>query len=250
MSSIVLWGPPGSGKTTMACTMTKLGYIVEIFDADQKAEKMVNIQPLVNSGKVVITTLKSNLVEGNLKDRILKPKLPPVGQPQGYLEFVSFVTKLQEKAKDPTNNEWFQSRVLTVDSSTTLFAHMRRLILQVQGRGAMEIQDWGIILSNLEELFTALFALPFAHVILIAHDQTERDELVGKVEVKPLIDGQMKNKVGAYVEEMYYMSPEITKDKSTYQILTKPLGRITQCRTSRDLKTYEPADFSIIFKKG
>lgn len=245
MSSIVLYGPPGSGKTTMACTMAKLGYQVHIFDADQKASKMENIRPLVDQNKVVIHTMESTLIEGDLKARILQPKVPPRKQPKGYLEFIDFVSNLQ---KEPP--ESFKDKVLVVDSTTTLFSHLRRLILHVQGRGAMEIQDWGIILSNLEELFSVLFSLPFEHVILIAHDQTERDELIGKVEIKPLVDGQMKNKVGLYVEEMYYLQPEITKDKSIYRILTKPLGRVTQVRTSRNLDTYEPADFSIIFKEG
>lgn len=248
MSSIVLYGPPGTGKTTMACTMTKLGLKVLLYDADQKAEKMMNIRSLIDNGQVRVITPTATLVEGSLKDRILTPKAPPRKQPQGYLEFVAFVSELQADAtKEP---EKYLNTVLVVDSATTLFSHMRRLILQVQGRGAMEIQDWGIILSNLEELFSVLFSLPFKHVILIAHDQTERDELIGKVEIKPLIDGQMKNKVGLYVEEMYYMSPEITKDKAVYQILTKPVGRVTQARTSRNLKTYEPADFGVIFKEG
>jgi len=256
--------------------MTKLGYKVLLYDADQKAEKMVNIHDLIKSGQVTIVNMKSTLVEGSLKDRILKPKAPPSKQPQGYLEFVAFVTNLQEQCKQDTSvvqstvkkvvsvdpegekdplvltekptGGLYSDTVLVVDSATTLFSHMRRLILQVQGRGAMEIQDWGIILSNLEELFSVLFTLPFKHVILIAHDQTERDELVGRVEIKPLIDGQMKNKVGLYVEEMYYMVPNITKDKAEYLIQTKPMGRVTQCRTSRPLKTIEPADFSVIFK--
>lgn len=242
MSSIVLYSPPGGGKTTMAFTMCKLGYHLEYYDADQKVLKMENIQKYLPQATIV--TPKSSLVEGDLKRRILMPKAPPVRQPKGYLEFLEWITMLQGQPQ-----EWFTGKVGVIDSATTLFSHMRRLILHVQGRGAMEIQDWGIILSNLEELFTTFFSLPFEHTILIAHDQTERDELIGKVEIKPLIDGQMKNKVGLYVEEMYYLQPEITKDKSIYQILTRPIGRVTQVRTSRDLKTYEPADFSIIFKK-
>ena len=67
--------------------------------------------------------------------------------------------------------------------------------------------------------------------------------------MKPLLDGQMKHKAGSYVEEMYFTQVETTKQGAQYTILTKPLGRIKQCRTSRNLNAVEPADFSIILKE-
>jgi hypothetical protein len=218
--------------------MCKLGQSVLLYDADQKARKMFNLKPYIESKLLQVHEPQEKLAT-DLKRRITMPRVAPSSQPKGYLEFIEFITQL-EKDKEP------RADVLVIDSMTRLFEHMRRLILHVQGRGMMEIQDWGIILSNLEELFSTVFSLPYKHVILIAHDQTERDELVGRTEVKPLIDGQMKNKLGGYVEEMYYLQVEATKAGAEYRILTKPLGRVTQVRTSRDLQTYEPADFSMI----
>jgi hypothetical protein len=243
MSSVILYGPPGSGKTTMACSMCKLNLKVLLYDADQKAQRMENLKGYFEKGLIELITPQERLVSDDLRRRITMPKMAPAKQPKGYLEFVDFITALQGGAE-------YHQDVLVIDSMSRIFEHMKRLILHVQGRGAMEIQDWGILLSNLEELFSTVFNLPFKHVILIAHDQTEKDEVTGRTEVKPLIDGQMKNKLGSYVEEMYYLSVEATKAGAEYKIQTRPVGRITQVRTSRALGTYEPADFSLIFKEG
>ena len=242
MSSFILWGPPGSGKTTMACTMCKLGYSVLLIDLDKKAEQMYNLKAYIEESKLTIITPKSDLVAGDLKIRVLQPKRAPIAQPKGYLEFIDTINAIQK-------GEYAKYDVLVVDSTTRLLEHLKRLILHVQGRGSMEIQDWGILLSNLEELFSTVFSLNFEHIILIAHDQTERDELLGTIEMKPLLDGQMKHKAGSYVEEMYFTQVETTKQGAQYTILTKPLGRIKQCRTSRNLNAVEPADFSIILKE-
>jgi hypothetical protein len=231
----------------MAMTMLDLGYDMVYMDLDKKVHKMHNLKRYLElpGERVELLTLGSTLIEkGTLKARVQNMKVAPKKQPQGYLEFIGMMSDLEIK-----DEAYFKNKVSVIDSGTRLFEHLKRLILYFQGRAALEIQDWGLILTNLEELFETFFSLPFEHNILICHDQIEKDDNTGITEVLPLIDGQMKQKAGGYVEECYYFSPDITTKGANYRILTRPLGRVKSARTSRDLQTYEPADFSKIFKE-
>jgi hypothetical protein len=244
MSSIVLYSPPGGGKTTMACTMAKLGYRVHLIDVDNKARKMQNIKPLVDSGKIIVYPIEEKLVEDSLKARVLKPDMKPLKQPQGYLHIIDLITKFET---DPPEGS-MENDVVALDSMSRVEEHMKRLICHIQNKNKFEFAEWGILKSNYEELFSAFYALPFAHQIMIYHSQVEEDQITGSKQFKPLLDGQTKDKVGKDVEEMYFLSMGGTKDQPVYQVTTKPVGRVQQARTSRELKTIEPADFSIIFK--
>lgn len=229
----------------MAFTMLDLGYNMTYIDLDKKAKDMRNLDKyFALPGRIDYRILKSTLIEkGSLKERLTKFKQPPKKQPQGYLEFVDLITEMENKPP-----EYYAGRVICTDSGTRLQEHIRRFILHAQGRGVMEIQDWGVILSSLEELFETYFSLPFAHNILILHEQVEKDELTSRTEILPLIDGQMKQKVGSYVSEMYYMRPETRTSGAYYQILSQPKGQVKTARTSRGLKAVEAADFAQIFK--
>lgn len=52
MSSIFIYGSPGSGKTTLACSMIKLGLKVHILDMDKKVKSMENLRPYVEKNQV------------------------------------------------------------------------------------------------------------------------------------------------------------------------------------------------------
>lgn len=256
MSSILIYGSPGSGKTTAATTFHKLGYKIHILDMDKKVRHMQNLKFLIDTKKASFWESKANLLseETTLRERVLAgPKQAPKVQPQGYLEFVD---QINELTKNPLPDH--EKTVLVVDSMTKVLEHLKRLILQMQGKSDLEYRDWGFILANLEEFFDKFFGLQalqengkslYPHCIVIAHDQVDQDQVTGRMQIKPLIDGSMRNKVGAYVEEMYYAIVEVNREgKAEYKMLTKPLGRVSQARTSRLVETYMPADFSKIFE--
>jgi energy-coupling factor transporter ATP-binding protein EcfA2 len=245
MSSIVLYGPPGSGKTTMAATMCKLGYTVHAIDVDNKMRKMMNIKPLIDAGKIIVYPIEDHLVEDTLRARILHPEMKPLKQPQGYLHIVDQITKFQTTPPPDA----LEKGVILVDSMSRVEEHLKRLICHIQGKNKFEFTEWGILKSNYEELFDTVYSLPFKHQIMIFHSQVEEDQITGSKQFKPLLDGQTKDKVGKDIEEMYFMSIGGTKDAPIYQVTTKPVGRVQQARTSRNLKTTEPADFSVIFKE-
>lgn len=250
MSSIFLYGRPGSGKTTLACSMTKLGYHVHILDMDRKVHTMHNLQPLIQAGLLTYETPTSKLVEGSMKQRLLLGvDKPLVQQPKGYLEFVDMIDRHQTKPI-----EGHENTVLVIDSLSRVSEHLKRFLVHSGKIATMQIQSWGYYLSNLEELFMSFYALQpsvYKHCIIIAHAMTEKDELLGAIEIKPMIDGQMKDKASSYIEEAYFCNVEVSKVPNRdpeYQVITRPVQKITQARTSRPLQTVMKADFSELFK--
>lgn len=248
MAFIFIYGRPGSGKTTLASSMTKLGYRVNIVDVDQKANKMENIKGCRDNGSIIVTPIEEKLSEVSMKEKILHPNIALAKQPKGYLAICEIIgTYETELAEGKSRKE----EVLVLDSLTSFTEHLKRLISQIQKKPKFSFDEWNILLTNFEDFFYTMMRLCnlFVHVIIIAHEQVEKDEDTGRIQaILPAVEGSMRNKISKYFEEVYHTRIEVKNQKVSYLVETVPLGK-AEARTSRSLEPIENADFTTLFKE-
>lgn len=262
--NFLLISPPGWGKTTSGCTGRHPTLIV---DVDGKAHEMQNIKPLVDKGDVVIKAFEDRLVEDKMSYRALHPDEPPKKQPTGFVSVVDFLNEILEDGTDDTLGDLSKFNTVILDSLTRLSEHLKSLLVYLRGQGKFgkKVEDdmnwpsWGSYLKNWEELFINMctyFKRDFictAHlkvmtekqVMMVGPQVVETDVIVG---YKPLIDGQMRDKLAGYFNECYFLEAKTTGRSPTYQFRTR--GSKYDARTSLPLDEFEEADIMKIMKKA
>ena len=244
----LLIGPPGSGKTTAACTAEPP---ILLLDIDGKANQMISLQPLIKSGDLVIREMENKLISDRLRYRAKHPDKGPQEEPQGYYEIVDILNDIIEGFE-----EYMHYKTIILDSFTRTVEHLKRLLNFHKASGKFGSQkkitedmnwpSWGSYLSLLEELCTVFTTHVQQNFVCCAHQSTETEkDLNDNIIVNaywPMVDGQMKQKLGGYFNEVYFMNLVFAKNKPTkYQFMTHPDNK-HNARTSMDLEQYVPAD--------
>jgi len=263
--NFLLISPPGWGKTTSACTGIHPTLIV---DVDGKAQEMQNLRPLIDKGDVVVKSFKDRLVEEKMSARALNPDRPPKKQPTGFISVVDFLNDILEDSVDDELGDLSKYNTVVLDSLTRLSEHLKSLLVYLRGQGKFgkKVEDdmnwpsWGSYLKNWEELFVNMCTYFKRNFICTAHMKivmkkevvvmpgglaVEVETLVG---YKPLIDGQMREKLSGYFNECYFLDAKTSGKNPTYRFRTR--GTKYDARTSLPLDEYEDANISGILKKA
>jgi len=267
----------------MACTGEHPSLMV---DVDGKAKQMVNLQPKVKSGDLVIHPVEDRLVADRLSKRALNPDKPPEKQPTGYVTTVDILNDIVDG--EP---EYDKYKTIILDSGTRLVAHLTRLLIYHRGQGKfgkkaeddMNWPSWGSYLANLQELFnvmcshmnknfictvhmrTLLFNVMCSHMnknfICTVHMRTltkKVTSMIGPNQVvetekitgyKPLVDGQMRDQLAGFFNEVYYMDVvDKSGQEAEYRFRTR--GAKYDARTSLNLDEFVPADLGPILREA
>lgn len=268
MASIILYGPGGSGKTTLAATMADLGYHPFFIDADRKIRNMINLQPYIQAKNLSWWSPSARLsdssmlkmVQGITSDKFGLKGLHSQKRPKGYENIIEIIDDLQNLTPEQINEKHkLQIPLPTdpgkivpiIDSYTRIQEHQKKLLLHIRTSSKMSWDEWNALLIMGEDLFENFYSLQdpevygtehFGHCITIVHQMDTEikldDKVIGHI-TEPLIQGSMRDKAVTYVEEMYYLegSSANKHQPTSYTVITSPVGTIKHARTSRELPT-------------
>lgn len=232
---IALQGRPGSGKTTMAATMTKLGYHVHFIDLDEKIKTTHNLKELLGEGKISYVECPHPLNERSLSDMArldLKKQFPTVS-PKGYIWLCEYIEEL------PNLFEGRTDVIPVIDSLSSLNRHLKNLMRFYAKAPKLGFDGWDVILQNYQALFDTIKSMtpkPFPHFIINIHvrDDIIKDGEDTRVESRPFLDGQFRDELASYLEEFYFLEVETFGKIGTpkYVAYTKPVQGIKIARSS------------------
>jgi len=141
-----------------------------------------------------------------------------------------------------------------IDSATTWAQTIIYDVMRKAGRtGGHPFQnDWLPQMAIIENTVRAMISLP-CDVILIGHDDTEKDEATGRLFVSLMITGKLKRRVPLMFDEVYVALTKETSKGVEYQLLTQKTGLYqakSRLANRGQLEMYETMDMKNILKKA
>ena len=165
---VLIYGPSGVGKTRFACTFPK-PYVFD-FDNGMLSVRGIDVEYDTyfdedKNGKNVTSALK---------------------------EFKKKMASLSDSYE-----------TLVIDSVTTLQDYSMNELLRLNNREEPTLHEWGRLVSWLSDTFLTITKNKI-NVVIIAHEQTIKDELTGEINIQPLIVGKkMPNQLPLFFDEVY-----------------------------------------------
>lgn len=141
-----------------------------------------------------------------------------------------------------------------LDSATTWSASAMNVTLKKAGRagGTPQQNDYLPTMIMLENAIKDMISLP-CDVILIAHEDAEKDEATGRMMIGPAFIGKLKTRIPILFDEIYCAMAKETAQGANYTLLTRNTG-LYKARTRLGkggiFDTYEKQDIKALLKKA
>lgn len=233
MSTIALMGPPGSGKTTMACLTAPPP--VHVVDIDRKVRAISSFKSGLENGSITYREIGETLSEDSLARRLdaLVKDEKMARAPRGWTNFANYVGTLE------TDEQARKAKTIVIDSYTQLAMHMKAHIQFLRGKSKFVWDDWSTWKSMWSEVTTILVDYALSndkHLIVILHERVSEKpgEQTGKVMVKTgakgeksreylgtmdvriagSIEGAFGLEFGSYFTDVYGLRVEAEQDKA------------------------------------
>lgn len=200
----VLYGDPGTGKTTAAATMSQLGTVIYI-DTEQglKASalaghdvELANIEPVRDVSYLALRDLAWEL----------KSRISDGEQIAGVV--LDSMTALVPTLLSELTNSAAEKAARRGEERPTYIAHQ---------------DDWGNVVAQVRELFRFFRDLPI-HMVVTAHSRRSNDE-EGAVRMGPATSPALQNDLVAYTDLVIATHMVDIGGKLTQVGYTKPVGK-------------------------
>lgn len=232
----LIYGNSGAGKT---CLLSTFVGPIEIHDFDGKVSSLVNhvrrTKPEVEAKAFLdqITVYQFNKF----------PKETRIGEWQKRLQEIDQLRLKQQPLPFAT---------LCIDSLTTLVSAMLDDYIYRSQKGIKRaladinaMQDYQLLDKHLTQIISGLLSLD-AHVVMLGHMNTEKDEATGVVTRKLLMSGKFADKLPIYFEEVYVAMVDSTGKRV---LQTHPDSTYSVIRSQRNLAKHISPDYKAISEK-
>lgn len=224
----LIYGPMGSGKTN-AIKTCRLPALVHSFDPGGTT----TIRDEIKSGEIFADT----------RFEIEDPSKPS-----------AFAAWDAEYERLKLGGVFDQIGTYVIDSATTWSSAAMNVTLKKAGRqgGTPQQNDYLPTMVLLENAIKDITSLP-CDVILICHEDTDKDEASGRMFVGPLFIGKLKYRIPILFDEIYYANTKETSSGVNYSFLTRATG-LYKARTRLGkggiFETYEEQNIKKLLQKA
>lgn len=186
--NVMLCGSSGSGKTHAIRTLVDAGLEVFVLFTEPGMEVLADVPVeklhwrYVAPVSVSFSDMVASAEKINQMSFEALAKLPDINK-RKYTEFIDVLNTLCNFTCDRTGqsygavDDWDSSRVFVLDSLTGLSLMAMNLV--TGSKPVKSMADWGVAISNLENLLTKLCVDTKCHFVLTSHLERETDEVTG-----------------------------------------------------------------------